>query len=190
MNSGISPKNIQISHWISWHKKSKIEKISIFSYLYYSLYIYIYTPICPKNKVTFIIINKVKNLHLFFRIKFNPFKVILFRYNTLMPTFLSIFKKIRIVFLGMTYKARNNSRWISSIDSKRCLRSGFLSLLKSQKSHDAKSGECGSCGTIWVDCFAKTSRTNWMFLKPIETWYVLDTKHLSKWYWLIVFVCQ
>ncbi|KAL6268141.1 hypothetical protein P5V15_001233 [Pogonomyrmex californicus] len=47
------------------------------------------------------------------------------------------------------------SACISSIDSKRCPQSDLLSLLNSQKSHGAKSGEYGGCGTIWIEFLAK-----------------------------------
>ena len=43
----------------------------------------------------------------------------------------------------MTFKARSDSVFISSIVSKRCPRSGLLSLGNSQKSHGVKSGEYG-----------------------------------------------
>ena len=48
----------------------------------------------------------------------------------------------------IAFKAFFDSACISSIVSKRFPRSGLLSLGNSQKSHGAKSGEYGACGTI------------------------------------------
>ena len=59
---------------------------------------------------------------------------------------------------GIAFKAFFDSACISSIDSKRCPRSGLLSLGNSQKSHGAKSDEYGGCGTICFEFFAKWSR--------------------------------
>ena len=59
---------------------------------------------------------------------------------------------------GIVFKAFFDSACISWIVSKRCLRSGLLSLGNSRKSHGAKSGEYGSCGTICVEFLAKWSR--------------------------------
>ena len=59
---------------------------------------------------------------------------------------------------GIAFKAFFDSACISSIVSKRCPRSGFLSVGNSQKSHGAKSGENGRCGTICVEFLAKWSR--------------------------------
>ena len=50
----------------------------------------------------------------------------------------------------IAFKAFFDSACSSSIVSKRCPRSGLLSLKNSQKSHGAKSGEYGACGTICV----------------------------------------
>ena len=59
---------------------------------------------------------------------------------------------------GIVFKAFFDSACISSVMSKRCPRSGLLSLGNSQKSHGAKSGEYGRCGTICVEFLAKWSR--------------------------------
>ena len=59
---------------------------------------------------------------------------------------------------GIAFKAFFDSDCISSIVSKRCPRSRLLSLGNSQKSHWAKSGEYGSCGTICVEFLTKWSR--------------------------------
>ena len=58
----------------------------------------------------------------------------------------------------IAFKASFNSVCISSIVSKRCPRSGLLSLGNSQKSHGAKSGEYGGCRTICVEFLSKWSR--------------------------------
>ena len=54
-----------------------------------------------------------------------------------------------------------------SIVSKRCPRSGLLSLGNSQKSQGAKLGEYGGCGTICVEFLAKWSRRN-IFWNGVE----------------------
>ena len=59
---------------------------------------------------------------------------------------------------GIAFKAFFDSAFISSILSKWCPRSGLLSLGNSQKSHGAKSGEYGGCGTICAEFLAKWSR--------------------------------
>ena len=59
---------------------------------------------------------------------------------------------------GISFKAFFDSACISSIVSKRCPRSGLLSLGNSQKSHGAKLGEYGCCGTICVEFLAKWSQ--------------------------------
>ena len=56
------------------------------------------------------------------------------------------------------FKAFFDSACISSIVWKGCPRCGLLSLGNSQKSHGAKSGEYGGCGTICVEFLAKWSR--------------------------------
>ena len=58
----------------------------------------------------------------------------------------------------IAFKAFFDSACISWIVSKRCPRSGLLSLGNSQKSHGAKSGKYGGCGTICVELLAKWSR--------------------------------
>ena len=58
----------------------------------------------------------------------------------------------------IAFKAFFDSACISSIVSKRCPRSGLLSLGNSQKSHGAKSGEYGGCETVCVEVLAKWSR--------------------------------
>ena len=60
---------------------------------------------------------------------------------------------------GIAFKAFFDSACISSIVSKRSPQSGLLSLENSQKSHEAKSGEYGDCGTICVEFLAKWSRS-------------------------------
>jgi len=108
----------------------------------------------------------MKNLYLFFQINIIAFKVLPVRHNALMPMFFAILETVRKVFIRMAFNTFFDSAFISSIESKRYPRSGFLSLLNSQKSHGAKSGEYGGCGTIWVEflakCFRRTSvfRTN------------------------------
>ena len=59
---------------------------------------------------------------------------------------------------GIAFKAFFDSACIFSIVLKRCPRGGLLSLGNSQKSHGAKSGEYGGCGTICVEFLAKWSR--------------------------------
>ena len=59
---------------------------------------------------------------------------------------------------GIAFKAFFDSACISSIVSERCPRSGLLSLGNRQKSHRAKSGEYGGCGTLYVEFLAKWSR--------------------------------
>ena len=58
----------------------------------------------------------------------------------------------------IVFKAFFGSACISSIVWKRCPQCGLLSLRNSQKSHGAKSGEYGGCGTICVEFLAKWSR--------------------------------
>ena len=59
---------------------------------------------------------------------------------------------------GIAFNAFFDSACISSIVSKWCPRSGFLSLRNSQKSHGAKPGKYGGCRTICVEFLAKWSR--------------------------------
>ena len=59
---------------------------------------------------------------------------------------------------GIAFKAFFDSACISSIVSKRCPRSGLLSLGNSHKWPGAKSGEYDGCGTICVEFLAKWSR--------------------------------
>jgi len=131
----------------------------------------------------------MKNLYLFFQINVIAFKVLPVRHNALMPMFFPILETVREVFIRMAFNTFFDSAFISSIESKRYLRSGLLSLLNSQKSHGAKSGEYGGCGTIWVEFLAKCfRRTNAVFLEPIEIWRVWGTK-LLKWFGLIQMKC-
>ena len=58
----------------------------------------------------------------------------------------------------IAFKVFFDSTCISSIVSKQCPRSGLLSLGNSQKSHRAKSGEYGGCGSIYVEFLAKWPR--------------------------------
>ena len=58
---------------------------------------------------------------------------------------------------GIALKAFFDSTCIPSIVSKRCPRSGLLSLGNSQKSDGVKSGEYGGCGSICVEFLAKWS---------------------------------
>ena len=71
---------------------------------------------------------------------------------------------------GIAFKAFFNSVCISSIVSKRCTRSGLLSLENSQKSHGAKSGEYGGCGTICVEFLAKWSRRTSAVWDGVLSW--------------------
>ena len=59
---------------------------------------------------------------------------------------------------GIAFKAFFDSACVSAIVSKQCPRSGLLSLGDSQKSHGAKSGEFGGCGTMCVEFSVKWSR--------------------------------
>ena len=77
---------------------------------------------------------------------------------------------------GIALKAFFDSARISSIVSKRCPRSGLLSLGNSQKSHGAKSGEYGDCGTICVEFLAKWS---WRTNVQCETAHYRDAKTTS-----------
>ena len=58
---------------------------------------------------------------------------------------------------GIAFKTFFDLTCIFSIVSKRCPRSGLLSLGNSQKSHGTKSGEYGGCGTICAEFLAKWS---------------------------------
>ena len=79
-------------------------------------------------------------------------------------TYASFFQSSKQLLKSISGIALNtffNSTFISSIESKRCPQSGLLSLLNSHKSHGAKSGKYGGCGTIWVEFLVKKSqRTN------------------------------
>ena len=96
----------------------------------------------------------MKNLYLFIQINIIPFKEIPSRYNALMPTFFQSLKHL----LNLISRISFDSACISSIVSKRCPRSGLLCLRNSQKSHEAKSGEYGGCGTICVAFLVEWSR--------------------------------
>ena len=100
----------------------------------------------------------MKNLYLFIQINFIPFKLIPSRYNALMPTFFESSKHLLNSISGIAFKAFFVSDCISWIVWKWCPRSGLLSLGNSQKSHGAKSGEYGGCGTICIEFLAKWSR--------------------------------
>lgn len=60
-------------------------------------------------------------------------------------------KQLLQLISGMAFNAFFDSVFISSIESKRCHRSGLLSLLNNQKSHRAKLGKYGGCGTILME---------------------------------------
>ena len=101
----------------------------------------------------------MKNLYLFFQICIVPLKII----PPPAPMhfcqrFLQSSKHAEKSSVGIAFNARADSRWISSMDSKRFPRSGLLSFGNSQKSHGAKSGEYGGCGATWVEFLAKNSR--------------------------------
>ena len=76
----------------------------------------------------------------------------------LCPRFFQSSKHLLNSISGIAFKAFLDSAYISSIVSKRCPRSGLLSLRNSQKSHGDKSGEYGGCGTTCVVFLAKWSR--------------------------------
>ena len=67
-------------------------------------------------------------------------------------------KHLLNLIFGIAFKAFFDSACISAIVSKRCPRSGILSLGNSQKSQGAKSGEYRDCGTICVEFLSKWSR--------------------------------
>uniref|UniRef100_A0AAG5DWE2 Uncharacterized protein n=1 Tax=Anopheles atroparvus TaxID=41427 RepID=A0AAG5DWE2_ANOAO len=73
-------------------------------------------------------------------------------------------KQVENADAGMSFSSAVAAASISSIVSKRCPRSGRFSLLNSQKSAGAKSGEYGGCRTIWVPVVAKNS------LKTMAVW--------------------
>ena len=98
---------------------------------------------------------KMKIIYLFFEINFIPFKVLPVQHNALMPTFFPILESVRKVFFRNGHQHFFDLTLIFSNESKRCPRSGLLSLVNSQK---AKSNEYGGCGTIWVEFLTKCSR--------------------------------
>ena len=100
----------------------------------------------------------MKNLYLFFQICIVPLKIIPPGLNALCQSFFQSSKHAEKSSLGIAFNARADSRWISSMDSKRFPRSGLLSFGNSQKSHGAKSGEYGGCGATWLEFLAKNSR--------------------------------
>ena len=100
----------------------------------------------------------MKNLYLFIQINFIPFNVIPSRYIALMPTFFPIVEThVKFDFRNCLQSLHRFGLFFSIV-SKRCPRSGLLSLGNSQKSHEAKSGEYGGCGTIYVEFLAKWLR--------------------------------
>ena len=100
----------------------------------------------------------MKNLYLFIQINFIPFKVIPSRYNALMPTFFPIVETlVKFDFRNCFQSLLRFGLYLFN-RAKRCPRSGLLSLGNSQKSHGAKSGEYGGCGTICVEFLAEWSR--------------------------------
>jgi len=135
----------------------------------------------------------MKNLYLFFQISVITFKVLPVRHNAFVPTFFQSSKQSEKFFSGMAFNTFFDSAFTSSIESKRYPQSGLLSLLNSQKSHGAKSGEYGNCRTIWVEFLTKCSRRiNAVWdgaLSPIEIWRVWGTKPLLKWFGLIQMKC-
>ena len=100
----------------------------------------------------------MKNLYLFIRINFIPLKVIPPDIMHLCQRFFQSSKHLLNSISGIAFTVFFDSACISSIVSKRCPRSGLLSLGNSQKSHGAKSGEYGGCGTTCVEFLAKWSR--------------------------------
>ena len=100
----------------------------------------------------------MENLYLFIQINFIPFKAIPSRYNALMPTFFPIVETLvkfdfrnchqRLLRFGLNLFNR-----VKTVSSEWSFEIG-----DSQKSHGAKSGEYGGCGTICVEFLAKWSR--------------------------------
>ena len=112
----------------------------------------------------------MKNLYSFIQINFIPFKVIPSRSNAIMPTFFPIVETLVKFDFRNCLHAFFDSACIFSIVSKRCPRSGLLSLENSQKSHGAKSGEYGGCGAICVEFLAKWSRETSAVWDSALTW--------------------
>ena len=84
---------------------------------------------------------------------------------------------------GISFKAFFDSACISSIVSKRCPRSGLLSLGNSQKSHGDRSGEYGGCGTICVEFLAKWSRRTSAVWVGALSWYKNDELSAQNIFW-------
>lgn len=72
--------------------------------------------------------------------------------------FFTVFEAVQIVIFQNGLQQLLRLGFSSLIDSKPCPRDGILSLANRQKSHGAKSGKYGVCGTIFMAILMKNLR--------------------------------
>ena len=111
------------------------------------------------------------NYLLFIQIYFIVFKVGPFRNNTLTicQRIIQSSKHLLNAFFGIDFSSRREFSFISSIDSKRVLRSGNLSSERRKKSAGAVSGEYGGCSVIFVEFLAFTRLSFWRRFRSFGT---------------------